>query len=277
MPPSFSKTVLAVLTTVIVYGTIHSVLNDTYLDTSNPLLTHLPHPLHATHYFANKKNILNIYFIKQVWAWTTAAFFFLFATSPRTTRTYHRVAQYFVETGVWLVFTSWFFGPSLLDRFVTSTGGECVLVLPSGGILGVPHEFCYTQSTLSPTTHPALFGAPFTLPDPTWFGRPRLRKGHDVSGHMFLLTMSLLFLADQLRYSFARIRSPSGKEESVQWSRLHRYAVFTNIVVLSVLLFSVYTTSVYFHTPFEKMTGFCEYPRLLLCGFIFIYPVQCLG
>ncbi|KAI0074364.1 hypothetical protein K474DRAFT_1648008 [Panus rudis PR-1116 ss-1] len=254
--PSLLSTTLAVVIAVVAFGTTYSIVYNTYLDTSNPLLTHLPHPLYQTHYFASKKNPLNVYFVKKLWGWVTAGFVFLFATSPSTSRRANRIVQYLVTTGVWLIFTSWFFGPAVLDRVTASTGGECILTLPSGGTLNVPHEFCYTKSTISPSTHPSLFSAPFAIPDSdSWSAIPRLRRGHDVSGHLFLLTMGILFLADQLRYSFARVRTPSGEEDSVRWSPLHRYAVCANFGLLGLMLLSIYTTSVYFHTPFEKLTG----------------------
>ncbi|KAK7692946.1 hypothetical protein QCA50_004587 [Cerrena zonata] len=252
----FPRNILKLLFIIITLGTVYSVVYETYLDTSNPLITHLPHHLHQTHYFANKKNALNVYFIKKTWGWTTAAFVLLFATSPQTTRKLHRVVQYLIETAVWIIFTGWFFGPAILERFVATTGGACVVALPAGGVIDVPHEFCYTKTTISPATHPSLFTSPFAIPDASWNTTPRLRKGHDVSGHLFLLTMSILFLADQIRYSFAKIRASNGQEESLPWSPLHILAVIFNIGVVSASIVSVYATSVYFHTPFEKFSGF---------------------
>ncbi|GBE81392.1 hypothetical protein SCP_0311210 [Sparassis crispa] len=246
--PDARLAALAVITSIVLFGTIYSVVYDTYLDTSNPLLTYLPHPLHHTHYFASKTNVLNVYFIKCVWGWTSAVFALLFLTSPPSARTKERVFQFLAESAVWLAFTSWFFGPPVLDRFITSTGGECVLTLPSGALLTIPENYCYTRSTITPATHPGLFAASLVMPDTDWSGRPRLRRGHDVSGHIFLLTMSVLFLVDQLRWSFGAHR--------VQWPPLHKWAVFATTLVVCLALFASYTTSVYFHTPIEKLSGF---------------------
>lgn len=242
---------LAITTSIVLFGTAYSVFNNSYLDTSNPLLTYLPHPLHSTHYFASKKNPLNIYFIKRIWGWTTAAFLFHFFTSPRAARTKERVFQYLAATGVWLIFTSWFFGPAVLERLVASTGGECVVNLPSGAVITVPNEYCYTKSTVSALTHPSLFPASLLLPEDGWHGRPRLRRGHDVSGHIFLLTMSTLFLVDQLRTSFV-----SSARADRRWPPMHKWAVLVNALFIAVAMFASYTTSVYFHTPIEKLTGY---------------------
>lgn len=252
---------LVVLTAIVGFGTLYSVSYDTYLDTSNPLLTYLPHHLHLTHYFASKSNFLNVYFTKRLWAWITAAFLSLFITSPKVIRTRQRFLQYLVETGVWIVFATWFFGPSVLDRLIASTGGECVVALPSGAVVTVPQDYCFTKSTISIESHPFLFATSLVLPDSSWKVVPRLRRGHDVSGHVFLLTMAILFLSDQIRYSFARTpnSTPSGGSQKDElWSLLHKLAIGFNAVVILTAVFAEYTTSVYFHTPLEKLTGYRE-------------------
>jgi hypothetical protein len=239
------------VTAILLFGTLYSVAYDTYLDTSNPVLTQLPHHLHTTHYFANKANILNLYFIKRAWGWTSAAFLTLWLTSPPHKRTVHRVIKWGVETAVWLVFTSWFFGPALLERLTAASGGECTVTLQSGTVFTVPYEYCFTRTAISRETHPSLFVGPFAesslwVPDDRLPVLPRLRKGHDVSGHVFLLTMSVLFLVDQIRGSL-RART---------WSPAHACAVAFNIVLVAIWLFAISTTSVYFHSPFEKFTGY---------------------
>jgi hypothetical protein len=238
-----------VITAILLFGTIHSVLHDTYLDTSNPLFAHLPHHLHATHYFANKSNILNTFFIKHAWGWTSAAFLALWLTSPPHQRTLHRVVKWGVETVVWLIFTSWFFGPALLERLIVASGGVCTVTLPSGVGFAIPNDYCLTRTAVSPETHPFLFAAPHISVADGWLAMPvvpRLREGHDVSGHVFLLTMSVLFLVDQIRVSL----------RAKTWSRAHAVAVTFNVALVATWLLAIYTTSVYFHSPFEKFTGY---------------------
>lgn len=238
-----------ILTLIIFLGTICSVKNNTYLDTSDPFLTHLPHHLHETHYFATKANFLNVLFIKRAWAWTSSAFLFLWITSPRQQRSIRRLSKWALGTAVWLVFTNWFFGPALLERFIAASGGECTVSLPSGAALSIPNEFCFTKSTVSPLTHPSLFASPLLLPEGHWTIIPRMRRGHDVSGHIFLLTLSTLFLADQLTLSLlSRSNSP--------WTPTHKYAVMYTFGIIAIWLFATYTTTLYFHTPLEKLTGY---------------------
>jgi hypothetical protein len=238
---------LVIVSLVVFTGTFYSVLNETYLDTSNPLLANLPHPLEASHYFARKSNPLNVYFIKLTWAWTSGAFFLLWATSPPSQRTLSRVGKWLLETAVWWLFTAWFFGPAIFDRVIVASGGECILHVPAGAgdDISVPMEFCFAKSTVSTTTHPHLFIGQTLLGD--FHAVPRLRRGHDVSGHLFLLTMSILFLVDQLRSS-TRVRE--------SWSIAHKAAVALNYALVAIWMFSSWTTSVYFHAPSEKLSGF---------------------
>lgn len=249
--------VFVLLVGILASCTTYSIIHNSYLDTSNPLLTHLPHPLGDTHYFANKSNPLNVYFIKYTWAWTSGAFFLsCFTSDPR--RTLGRVGKWVVETVVFVIFTTWFFGPALLERLILASGGECILVPPTGSPISVPPEFCLAKTSLSPAEHPDIFATiTSTFDSVDWHAVPRLRKGHDISGHTFLLTMASLFLADQLRYSLNTPRR----------SVLHTAVMTANFALIGVWLFAMYTTCLYFHSPLEKVTGF---RTLLSIGFVFI-------
>lgn len=232
---------------------------NTYLDTSDPLLTHLPHHLHLSHYFASKSNFLNVYFTKKLWAWITAAFLSLYFTSSPVARRKRRIIQYLVETGVWILFSAWFFGPSIFERITASTGGECIVALPSGAVVTILQDYCFTKSTISVDSHPFLFAASLVLPDATWKVRPKLRRGHDVSGHIFLLTMAILFLSDQILHSLvlnSRSKLEEKRRKDELWSTLHKFAIALNVIIVGVAMFAAYTTSVYFHTPVEKLTGY---------------------
>ncbi|KAF9024831.1 hypothetical protein BDZ89DRAFT_1068769 [Hymenopellis radicata] len=197
---------------------------------------------YSTHYWASKSNFLNVYFIKYAWGWTSAAFLALWATSPPSSRTASRLAKWTAETCAWLVFTSWFFGPALIERFIVASGGDCFVSLPSGEVITVPQEYCFQKTPINPVDHASLLAssqASFSVP-PEWRGKPRLRKGHDISGHIFLLTMASLF---------------SSTSFSEPWSALHTYAVWANVALVGLWLLASCTTSIYFHSPFEKITG----------------------
>ncbi|KAJ3724669.1 inositol phospholipid synthesis and fat-storage-inducing TM-domain-containing protein [Lentinula raphanica] len=233
------------VTLAVSLGTAYSIIYGTYLDTSDPLLAHLAHPLALTNYWARKSNVLNVYFIKKAWGWTSAAFLLLWATTTPSQRTLSRVMQWLTATACWLTFTTWFFGPAVIDRVNLASGGDCFVHLPSGDLITVPTDYCFTKSTVTPISHPDIFTSSLVLPE-GWSGIPRLRRGHDVSGHVFLLTMSVLFLADQLSRSLRF-------GQSSFWNKL---AMAANVVLISIWLFASVTTSVYFHSPFEKVTGY---------------------
>ncbi|KAJ7647178.1 inositol phospholipid synthesis and fat-storage-inducing TM-domain-containing protein [Roridomyces roridus] len=223
-----------------------------------------PHPLQKSHYWANKRTWLNVYFIKQAWGWTTAAFLLAWATGPPSARTLARLSRWVTATGTWLLFTAWFFGPALFDRILLASGGECLLSLPDGSFLSLTPEYCHTRTALSPETHPALFAShsnSLTSFPSEWRTTPRLRKGHDVSGHIYLLTLSILLLAQQLGPSFALTR----------WSPPHAFAVIANCVLLFLWLLASGTTSVYFHSPQEKISG---YLLGLICFAVSQIPAQ---
>lgn len=245
----------AATTATVALGTLYSVIASSYVDTSDPLLTHLPHPLGHTHVFANKANSLNTVFIKNAWGWTTAAAAAAVAARPPR-RALPQILRWVVATAVWLAFAGWFFGPPLIDRVAMASGGECVLVVPYEDmeqIVVLPHEYCFQRTKVSPETHPDLFTAQldattgsYVIPS-SWGGRPRLRRGHDVSGHIFLLTMSILVLADQLR-PLLKSQAPKTMARGL--------AIAANVGMIGLWLFAAGVTSVYFHTPEEKVTGF---------------------
>jgi len=258
--PSPRFTAFVALCALLTAGIAYSLLFNTYLDTSDPTISSLPHPLRHQSYFASKSNIFNTWFVKLAWGWTSGTFLLMWGTSPSIIRTRRRFAQYVLATLVWLAFTTWFFGPAIIDRVVSFSGGRCVVVLPStsdnistASYVSVPTEFCHSKTRLSPYTHPELFITPLTLPRVEWSGRPRFLRGHDVSGHIFLLTLSVLFLADQLEPS-VNLRNNRRLGSTVPTVR--RVAVYSGIALSALWLWMVFVTSVYWHKPYEKVTGF---------------------
>jgi len=243
-----SRIVALIVTAVsVAHGTYYSIQNSTYLDTSHPILTSQPHPLATTHILASKRSLLNVVFLKWSWAWTTAAFLPLLVTSSvKRTR---RLLQWAFASAAWFILTSWFFGPSLLTRLAAASGGECGLHIGKA-FVPIPQTYCSTSVPVARSTHPELFPVVFESTeaqsnDPLI---PRLRGGHDVSGHVFLLTLCFLFLADQLRQTR---------------TSAHLYAVGTGGALLLLWAFSLWITSVFFHVPSEKISGFSASPPLL--------------
>jgi hypothetical protein len=87
---------------------------------------------------------------------------------------------------------------------------------------------------------------------------PCLRRGHDVSGHVFLLTLGVLFLADQLRQA-------------------HHARLYARVAVgalVGLWVFSLWITSVYFHSPAEKISGFCAVMYLSFGGVLVVSHIS---
>ena len=254
----------ALLLSTLAAGVAYSVYYDTYYDTSNPLIAHLPHPSHGDSYFARKSNVFNQLFVKKAWGWTSLAFFLIYATSPLNKRSMARVGTWFATTWLWGAFTLWFFGPSLFERVLQYSGAECVVTVPptlgndAPYLLNVPLEYCHTRSTVGIDTHPALFTSMLMPPQGAWTGRPRLYRGHDVSGHIFLLTLCIFFLADQIAISL--------KPRPSIMNRGHAVALSAAIALLGIWWWMSLMTAVYFHTPMEKITGFGTLRPLHRCS-----------
>lgn len=258
---------LALITTLVTAGTLYSYSAGTFLDTSNALLAHLPHPSHGRSIFASKGTWMNKYFVKYAWGWTTLAFWAVWATAGNpSVMGYDYVGKWVGATLVWMGFASWFFGPSLSARLLSYSGAECAIIIPPSSpdatatLLAVPQTYCVYRQTVTPGTHPDLFVLPESHqlvrgigPLSTDFKAiPKLYRGHDVSGHTFLLSLSILFLVDALmKARRAQSTAASLGAQAAAWS------------LVALWLTMLYATAVYFHTWEEKASGLGTFIRLL--------------
>ncbi|KAF8320773.1 hypothetical protein DL93DRAFT_2124375 [Clavulina sp. PMI_390] len=264
MTSSYTRRAATGITALITLGTVYSVIHDTALDTSDPLNHFANRHGTQTSYLAKKSNVFNVYFVKYAWGWTTAAAAALAFTAPGAIRQpLRRLSRWAATTLVWAAFASWFFGPSLFARLNLLSGAQCLVKLPPSNVdpsssasdtwITVPSEYCYASTSITPSSHPSFFA---NNPDiakafagtasiagsgvvQTLQLRPRLLRGHDVSGHLFLLTLSILFLVDQLTPSLAYLG----------------LAVGSTVALVALWTVMAVTTSVYFHTPLEKFSG----------------------
>ncbi|KAL9114982.1 MAG: hypothetical protein Q9227_001225 [Pyrenula ochraceoflavens] len=220
-------------------------------------------------YFANKRNVFNLYFVKIGWFWTTLAFVTLVLLSHnsstksqrslRTAALSQAFLRYFLVTGLWIVTTQWFFGPAWIDRGFTFTGGRCDFVTSeaarSRGIDNV-------ELILSESSCKNVGGI--------WKG------GWDISGHFFMLILSSGFLLAELYLAAVRSPHPSispaaavkiasqtsedekkavGGWESEAWARAKLWARYSTYLVVILDLWMLLMTSIFFHTWVEKLSG----------------------
>lgn len=168
-------------------------------------------------------------------------------------------------TAWWAAVTQWFFGPALIDRGFRLTGGICDLAVArsaeqasaAGGALGKGMD----------EARELLTSAACKLAGGRWKG------GHDISGHVFLLTLGSAFLGMEIlpvvlrkaglreeRRVRARDggvgravvggegRRMMGAEEAAEGS-----GVGAPVLVAGLSWWMLLMTAAYFHTWFEKV------------------------
>lgn len=222
-------------------------------------------------YFAGKRNLLNLYFVKIGWFWTTLAFILLLITSGSTSknaapkapsRYLQAIFRYTLITLSWLFTTQWFFGPGLVDRSFRITGGHCEAKTPSPDPL-ITNQSPVDFSTLSSSIACKSAGG-------HW------RGGHDISGHIFMLVLSSAFLLLELYLADRHSEHPSvspraaaslahdmteeerksiGGWESESVARVRVWARYFVWIVVGLDVWMILMTAIWFHTWPEKLSG----------------------
>ena len=168
------------------------------------------------HFFASRSNLLNKYFVKLGWGWFTPAFWLsVWARRPRNML--KSALNYCLGTTYWLLFTQWLRGPPLMDRIFLSTGGSCEL------------EVSDVIKQVSSSSACRKAGG-------VWVG------GHDPSGHVFILVHTSMLLWTELL-------------PSIRAKRHSMLELAAPLVLMSLWAGMLFTTSLYFHSILEKMTG----------------------
>jgi hypothetical protein len=224
-------------------------------------------PSSAPSYFATKRNLFNVWFVKIGWFWTTLALgLFIFTHRFFQTARSRTAAllRYAAVTTVWYLTTQWFFGPPLIDRSFVLTGGACqrIKAEKAGEIEMEPIEF-------------ALTNAACKMRGGTWSG------GIDISGHVFLLILGsgmlwmevlpVVFRVAGLReerrvvqrdskvgYAGALHGTEKREGEDISAAVISHKAGLGVKVVIGVCALSwwmLLMTAAYFHTWTEKLSG----------------------
>ncbi|KIW06497.1 uncharacterized protein PV09_02932 [Verruconis gallopava] len=245
-------------------------------------------PSAAPSYFAQKRNIFNVYFVKKGWFWTTVAFFLFVFTHPSlgaplrpsiSRRRLQAILRWVVATTIWIFVTQWFFGPAIIDRGFRWTGGVCEVLADSG-----------TRAEMSKTTEYFTAKA-CKVAGGKWTG------GHDISGHVFLLILgsALLWmevlptiLKAQGLHEERRVKVRNGRvvktrsivdgtvgdegyvpsnQTEEQYTKL---GVKVIVGIVALMWWMLLMTAAFFHTWFEKFTGFVV--AFLGIGLIYFLP-----
>jgi hypothetical protein len=223
-------------------------------------------PNQPHNYFAGKRNLVNLYFVKIGWFWTTLAFTFLQATArpPASSKQRHytqAITRFALITTIWYLVTQWFFGPALVDRSFTITGGHCEAPTPIHDLSDVKAAISFP--TIGSSTVCKASGG-------HW------RGGHDISGHVFMLVLSSasliyeLYIADshsahphvspaaaaKLAHEMTEEeRKAVGGWESETAARIRVYARYFMWGVVALDFWMIMMTAIWFHTWLEKLSG----------------------
>ncbi|KXJ94269.1 inositol phospholipid synthesis and fat-storage-inducing TM-domain-containing protein [Microdochium bolleyi] len=128
LPTRTELLALGVYPVLLTFGTLFSVFNPQARGAPYDPYSQSHVPGTAPSYFARKDNLLNVLFVKKGWAWFTAAFFAFLFTHPALGNNQRRAKaaiRWALVTGWWVLVTQWCFGPALIDRGFRYTGGKC--------------------------------------------------------------------------------------------------------------------------------------------------------
>lgn len=264
LPTTLETVLLSIYPITLLAGSLFGLLDpSSRASTYNPV-TQSHYASTAPSYFATKGNIFNRYFVKQGWAWFTFSYLFFLFTHPSggpagaiSIKRLRGLARYAIVTTWWIFVTQWFFGPAIIDRGFTLTGGQCELVAAAdaGHI-----EMENTRQFVTGVACKAVGGK--------WYG------GHDISGHVFLLVLGSMFLFEEVLH--VALKHPKTKEErtiimgdgAVKSAEIEAeaeagcetYGGWTlgskiTVGVGSMSVYMLLMTAAYFHTWFEKVSA----------------------
>ena len=264
LPAPLEVVLLAVYPATLILGSVFSLLDPSARAAPYNASTQ-SHPSHAApSYFAQKRNLFNLLFVKIGWFWTSLAFLaFLFSHSSvgppgapvLTPKRVRALCRWSLITAWWIVVTQWFFGPPLMDRAFTLTGGQCELVA--------------TQPDTMSERRRLFTSAACKLAGGKWQG------GYDLSGHVFLLVLGGLFLwlevlhvaglrdervvaggsgaahAGEIRsVEFEKTEKETGRQDHSEWG----IGVKAVLIVILLSWWMLLMTAAYFHTWSEKVS-----------------------
>ncbi|CAO1630870.1 unnamed protein product [Parajaminaea phylloscopi] len=202
------------------------------------------------------------------------------------------ILRWSIATLCWLSFAVWLFGPSIMQRILTSSGGVCVprddftSVGRAGDTFPLPlpetridDAFCRAGSRgISKEERPELFRTAHAIVSDRSAGgklRGSWKGGHDASGHVFILILSSLLLLEEFTpylSHFGQAVLPAGLSSTVtsivpasvratrnpyrgQQRTASLAASVTALALVGLWTFSLVNTSLFFHTPAEKVSG----------------------
>jgi hypothetical protein len=158
-------------------------------------------------------------------------------------------------------------GPGLFERAMIWSGGECSLAVPEGicssladcrgvgnaelvkqtggggglAFITVPSRFCTYRTPITPQTFPSLFTdieGGSSLSEKWQHLKPHWSGGHDISGHVFLLTMSALLMLDQVLPTIALMYNDPARLDALGGGGVqHKATAVAGLVISGLWVF----------------------------------------
>lgn len=175
-------------------------------------------------YLNNKRNFLNVYFVKVAWAWT---FWLLlpfiavttFCLTRNPTQVLRRLSTLLVGTVIWYVCTSFF-------MFIEDLTGNC-----------------YTSEALHDLREEHENKKTCMTAGGVW-------QGFDISGHSFLLPYCVLMIVEETAVVHEL------KLQRNQHIHVIVSALFVALAVLALIwVWMFFCTAIYFHDIYQKLFG----------------------
>lgn len=211
---------------------------------------------------ADRRNWINVYFVKLSWFWNTL-FTVIVVASLSNTATWKRLSRFAVRwamaTCAWFAMSQWFFGASFLERMHVASGGKCL-----ANSVQVSHELCRTRERLTADSHPQLFDRfePGFSTKHQWI-HAGWHGGIDISGHTFVLTLSILYLAELVVPCMTQRAIESMPRGPMRY--LKTFSLYGTLSLMVLWAFMLFTTSIYYHTTQEKVAGFLCALAIWIC------------
>jgi hypothetical protein len=269
LPTSLEAALLSIYPITLLLGSLFSTYSPPILSsksTYSPAHQSFQPPHHAPSYFAQKRNIFNVYFVKIGWFWTTFALVIFLFTHPfhgrplslgLTKQRLKALSRWALATLVWVLTTQWFFGPALIDRSFRLTGGACALA--EAQRMGEVEMSRFARIATN---------AECKIAGGTWSG------GIDISGHVFLLILGSALLWMEILPVVLRARglreerrisvvsgevvsaeAESEKEREKVEGEFTKLGVKVAVGMLALMWWMLLMTAAFFHTWSEKLSG----------------------
>ncbi|ODV86192.1 hypothetical protein CANARDRAFT_197102 [[Candida] arabinofermentans NRRL YB-2248] len=227
----------------------------------------------SENYFTSKSNFFNVLFVKVGWFWNTLIYILLildvqfgkFNTrlARDTSKLTKSLKRFGIVTLLWFFYSQWFFGMPLMDKIFILTGGSCY---------NIPETIKGIRDYGKPITN-TVVGNLYSSNDVSSFTCRRLKGkwygGHDPSGHIYLLSLSSMFLLiecfefynlNDLIMQLQNFKSTilnlyNTKKFEYLKQLLLEYPLIWVGLLIGLWFWMLLMTSIYFHSLIEKLFG----------------------